>query len=89
MKPGGIGDLLYPNIINIFYNKEYYTVAPNEYLSEKSIENNIIIRKVEVIKGENFIKEILFMLMNPIVRMDRLTVYPFILKYIRETILDS
>lgn len=86
MKPGGMGDLLYPNIINIFYNNEYYTVATDEYSPAKTIENNIIMRKIEVLEGENFIKEILLMLMNPIVRMDRLTVYPFIYKYIREMI---
>lgn len=85
--PGETGDTLYPGFINIHYNDEYYTVSgykPCE--TSKNFANNVLIRNIEVLEGDNFFEELLLMLMNPIVKTDMLTVYPFVYKYIREMV---
>lgn len=86
-KDGKAGNELYPGFKNIHYNKDYYLVSGYKaFQTSKNFINNVLLRQIEIIDGDNFFEELLLMLMNPIVKTDMLTVYPFIYKYIREMI---
>lgn len=74
-----------PGIRNIHYNNDFYiSPAYKSFETSKDLANNITVKKIDTLNGNNFSKDVLFMLFNPIVKLNSCTVYPFIIKYIRE-----
>ena len=79
-------DEKYTGVLGINYNQDNFVVGSTSHYMGQKLNNNINMRKIEVISGENFFEELLDMFYVPFVKNTFLTILPFPFKYLREAI---